>query len=342
MDQDKIPTMEETRKTIHIVKDTSTKTSSGTMKRSHQSDTWRNSLICGEPMTKKRARVSYREESDSEKRTKSSTKNSTNWSMMTAILTQRKILSMDQLTGQIKTFNEREFEVLSQAMMNPKAHLNLQTFMWLQQRRKYPLTYHERIVKLLRKVPQVDPNIIHQFNEWLLTIKYPVKDVIKTMCGLNKSKINCVYMCGSSNAGKTLLMTILSSVYEDYEIGRLQPRGFESTFWMEQLIDKELYLCDEIFAVPVTIDSLKMLFEGNSNLMTDIKYQGARHIPKKPVICACNNEITSLIPNAYDAIANRCVNIKMYSPCDLEIPRENKVHRALLAHLCINSGVFDE
>lgn len=128
------------------------------------------------------------------------------------------------------------------------------------------------------------------------------------VCMFNElGKRKTVYMQGPANSGKTAIMYLLSAFYEPWEIGKLSPQGINSPFWMQDLYRKELFCGDEILASQANIDAIKMLFEGNPNLATDIKFEDKQPIDPKPVIAACNDPIWRLMSTAERPIKARCV-----------------------------------
>lgn len=131
----------------------------------------------------------------------------------------------------------------------------------------------------------------------------------------NESKINTIYMVGPPNAGKTSLMLLLSCLYERYEIGKFGPQGNASSFWLDDLYGKELYLGDEISANPVNMPALLLLLEGNVNASTEIKYGGKPSLEPKPVILACNQHVYAACPGYADAVLSRCISLPMHREC---------------------------
>lgn len=105
------------------------------------------------------------------------------------------------------------------------------------------------------------------------------------------SKVRTVYLHGPASTGKSSVMQLLTSVYDMREIGRFGPQGSMSQFWLEDLINKEVYLGDEAPANPMNIQTYLLLLEGNSALKTEIKFGGKPSLLPKPVIVACNQHI---------------------------------------------------
>lgn len=139
-------------------------------------------------------------------------------------------------------------------------------------------------------------------------------------------KRHTIYLQGPPNCGKTSVMLLLSSIYDENEIGNFGPQATNSQFWLDNLHGKELYLGDEAKATPLNIQTLLLLLEGNSNAKTEIKNGEKVRIEPKPVIMACNMDIWSECQGFAGAIKARIVELRFRHPCpiDLSLRRSDK------------------
>ena len=100
-------------------------------------------------------------------------------------------------------------------------------------------------------------------------------------------------LIGKSDSGKTFLADCLLSAYDKSDIGYFQcPMGQNvSTFMYANLLNKEVYRCDEfILEHAGVLQSFKQLTEGSSTLQTDVKYKDSTHVDPKPVVVTMNGE----------------------------------------------------
>ena len=90
---------------------------------------------------------------------------------------------------------------------------------------------------------------------------------------MNYGKRKTVYFVGGANAGKSTLQDIICCPYEYYERGSFDVQGSTSTFWFQRLIDKAVYIGEEIMAEQKSVQTLKKIMEGNMTLDTDAAYR---------------------------------------------------------------------
>lgn len=191
-----------------------------------------------------------------------------------------------------------------------------------------PLTYRQRLRELhgMKYTPEV-LQYAHNFFELVANqidfsgnrcdpvVKW--NNILITMSREDgsPSKVKTVYLTGVASGGKSSIMTLLSSMYADHEIGTFGPQAINSQFWFDNLYGKEIYLGDEVYATGVNINNLLMLMEGNSNLQTEIKYGGKVKIRPKPVVIGCNNHLFINCQAFADAVLARVVHIHFIRRC---------------------------
>ncbi len=152
-----------------------------------------------------------------------------------------------------------------------------------------PLPYEDRLEKIEQTDITSDKYVktLAQYRKIIETNKINMKKVFQCMLG-EMGKVKTIYFVGEANAGKTSMLKMLSSVYENYEVGKLSAQDIQSNFWLQDLVGKELYCGDEILVSQANIDTIKLLCEGNENLCTEIKFAGKQILPAKPVLIANN------------------------------------------------------
>jgi len=112
---------------------------------------------------------------------------------------------------------------------------------------------------------------------------------------------------GEPSSGKTLLQNVICSVYEPFEIGLINSQSGRSTFWFSDLIDKSIYVGEELILDQINAQAVKMLFEGNSQLKTDIKFGDHQAVPYRPVIITANLPIWRFCSEEARPIKARCL-----------------------------------
>lgn len=129
---------------------------------------------------------------------------------------------------------------------------------------------------------------------------------------------NTLIFIGSSDSGKTTLMDLLLTPYEQHEIGNFKTplKNANNTFWLENLPGADIYRCEEcLLETEDVVQILKALFEGNANLESDVKYKSPIPVPKRPVVVTMNGtkakDITKHVSGEWDAIKNRSIIITM-------------------------------
>ena len=128
-------------------------------------------------------------------------------------------------------------------------------------------------------------------------------------------------LIGKSDSGKTFLADCLLSGFSTSDIGYFQcPMGNTvSTFMYSNLLNKEIYRCDEFYLENAgVLQSFKQLTEGSSTLQTDVKYKDRTAVDPKPVIVTmngtCVEDIVKFFSTEFIAIKNRCTLLMMDQP----------------------------
>ena len=121
-----------------------------------------------------------------------------------------------------------------------------------------------------------------------------------------------IILIGRSDSGKTFFADCLLSGFRGCDIGYFQcPMGNTvSTFMYSDLINKEVYRCDEFYLENIgVVQSFKQLTEGSTTLQTDIKYKDKTRVDLEPVVVTingtCPEDVVKFFSSEYVAIAKR-------------------------------------
>ena len=92
-----------------------------------------------------------------------------------------------------------------------------------------------------------------------------------------------------------------------------------STFMYSNLLNKEIYRCDEFYLENAgVLQSFKQLTEGSSTLQTDVKYKDRTAVDPKPVVVTmngtCIEDIVKFFSSEFIAVKNRCILLMMDKP----------------------------
>ncbi len=176
-------------------------------------------------------------------------------------------------------------------------------------------SYKERVMGLdhVKVDAKEYDKAMHDFTRIILHNRIDMRKVFQCLYG-ELGKRRTLYLFGAANSGKSSLLNMLSSVYRSHEIGRIGAQDIQSNFWLQDLIDKELYVGDEILVSQVNVDTVKLLCEGSKNLCTEIKYGNKQLLPARPVMIANNIPMCNNIQGHASAIRARCVEYQFTEP----------------------------
>lgn len=151
----------------------------------------------------------------------------------------------------------------------------------------------------------------------------------------HESKVRTIYFHGPASCGKSSLMLLMSSVYEEHEIGKFSPIGQNSQFWLDDLYGKEIYIGDEARATELNIQAYLLLLEGNRDMKTEVKYGGKPCLEPKPVMLACNAHIFSACQAYARAVLDRVylVELTVRTPDNCNVRPEKRLYPYILRTL---------
>lgn len=150
-----------------------------------------------------------------------------------------------------------------------------------------------------------------------------LNQIFKILFG-KAGKKKTILLCGCANAGKTLIVNFLASLYKHWEIGKAGPQDIRSAFWLQDLVGKQIHKVDEAYCTDVNIDTLKLLAEGNPSCSTQIKFWGLHRIYPKPVLMASNNVPWAAMPKERSLLMERSyfLNLQKALPKNLSDGRK--------------------
>ena len=122
---------------------------------------------------------------------------------------------------------------------------------------------------------------------WIKANNIPMKNIFQVLC-MESKKRNCVLFTGIPNGGKSLLTSILTSLYKKCTLGMISPLAMDSAFLFQGLINTSIYIIEEIKVGPGNVEAFKLLCEGSNYLKISIKNKPDVFLPKRPVIWCCN------------------------------------------------------
>lgn len=146
----------------------------------------------------------------------------------------------------------------------------------------------------------------HLVEKWCCEHGIPFKEfLVKLILVLTQkmAKINCFYLHGESNSGKTWISQSIVTLMR--YIGEVQGGSSGYTFMFQNCIQKSLILMNEPYFDNAMIESIKLVLEGSPTFVK-IKCKDDDMLYRTPVILNTNAHIWTLTPAAEDAIRNRC------------------------------------
>lgn len=146
-------------------------------------------------------------------------------------------------------------------------------------------------------------------------------------------KVNTVYLVGPPSVGKSSIVLLLSSLYEDYEIGRFAVQNCTTQFWLQDLYQKNLYIGEEVKANAINIQTFLLLLEGNPNLYTEIKYKENVQLARKPVLISTNYDIWSNCCAYASACMERIYRVELKHKTDKTLRYGRDVLKCACAYL---------
>lgn len=160
--------------------------------------------------------------------------------------------------------------------------------------------------------------------DWLDTIspdfRRTIVSVIQQTCG----KRGCLLLKGVPGAGKTIVIKLIASLYNKDEIG-IFSRQEETKFWLQDLVNKKLWIAEEMTLTDEQADLFKSLADGSQYVSTEIKNRGRQWLTRVPLIVTSNFPITCMCPRQHKSVMERCNLFEMTQPIAQE-HAINKVH----------------
>lgn len=145
---------------------------------------------------------------------------------------------------------------------------------------------------------------------------------------------------GVPDSGKSTLLVLIRSFFDDEFVEALNIEDFEKQFAVSELFGKALNVCGELTGLPIKDEAIRRLKEltGNDMVSCDVKYK--RHIKfnnTAKLVFATNNAVK--LGYADEALAERCVVVPFkYSVTtkDRELLSKLLAEKAGIFKMCVN------
>lgn len=158
--------------------------------------------------------------------------------------------------------------------------------------KKYKLQaqYRDRLKWAISRASQTpDPEALKEIDAIL---RYNSVDVekfckdIHDLLRLKHPKINCLRLWGTPNSGKTLLANCIS---EPFVVCYMNNHGAENEFFISNMLNKSLILCEELYITVATAEDFKSVL-GGQPLDIAKKYEEKQVLQRTPVVVTSNYE----------------------------------------------------
>ena len=157
--------------------------------------------------------------------------------------------------------------------------------------------------------------------------------IFECLCG-RLGKKRGLLMDGPPSSGKSFLVAMLTSLYPVEQVGQFIMQASISSFWLQPLIGKAIYVGEEIKLTANSAQTVKLLLEGSANLTTDVKFAEGADIPYRPTIMTANGPCYQLVMAEGHAFHERAVELRFNAPIELGgLSRNRTVHANAIAYL---------
>jgi hypothetical protein len=157
--------------------------------------------------------------------------------------------------------------------------------------------------------------------------------MFQCLCG-NLGKKRGLLFDGPPSSGKSFVVAMLTSLYPIEQVGQFIMQASISSFWLQPLIGKAIYVGEEIKLTPNSAQTVKLLLEGSANLTTDVKFAEGADIPYRPTIMTSNGPCYQLVMAEGNAFHERSVEMHFNAPIELGgLSRNRTIHAHAIAYL---------
>lgn len=120
-------------------------------------------------------------------------------------------------------------------------------------------------------------------------------------------KVNCLMLHGEPNAGKTLIGNSIVESCVFYSV--ISQMSGKSSFEFQDMLLQRIVLINEPKITDLTIELFKNICEGQS-ITIDCKYRSAQSLPRTPLVCATNANLTFYTTNR--STNEKAINARVY------------------------------
>lgn len=163
---------------------------------------------------------------------------------------------------------------------------------------------------------------------------------LKAILNCTYTKLNCLKIWGVPDSGKSLFSHLLA---ETFIVCYMNNQGSANQFYLSNMLNKSLIICDELFLTPGTADDFKSVL-GGAKVDVDKKNKEKQILSRTPIIITTNYRKfgRGLLHHEDEvALAKRCISYHFYyeftPSCRIEVPAF-----AHFLFLCLNQDMIDD
>ena len=146
-------------------------------------------------------------------------------------------------------------------------------------------------------------------------------------------KRKSLFLYGPPSSGKSLLTSMLSSVVPEDLVGTFTMAGMRSTFWLQGLIHKCLYVGEEIILEEVSAQTLKLLCEGSRSNFTDVKFADQIKLEPRPTIVTANAPPYVNVSKEGPAFSERSIELRFLNGISVTVSPDRADQAAACAYM---------
>ena len=189
------------------------------------------------------------------------------------------------------------------------------------------------VVNAIYRLIRDNVSIEYSRDERIHDVWFRLHTIFECLCG-HLGKKRGLLMDGPPSSGKSFLVAMLTALYPVEQVGQFIMQASISSFWLQPLIGKAIYVGEEIKLTANSAQTVKLLLEGSANLTTDVKFAEGADIPYRPTIMTSNGPCYQLVMAEGHAFHERAVELRFNAPIELGgLSRNRTVHAHAIAYL---------
>lgn len=147
---------------------------------------------------------------------------------------------------------------------------------------------------------------MEEIKQWFDSIDVRLIPTIKSVLNGTCGKKGAILLQGPPSTGKSIIVKIFCAKWDRRNIGVITRSCDNNTFWMQDLIHKDVYVGEELCLSDVGADAFKLVLEGHFLASTDVKNKDKVGLPRRPIILTSNFNICYLCPRQTESVLARC------------------------------------